>query len=316
MSTNLEERLVESMRDYAASISTAGVTGLARRVRARHRRRQLAIRGTLAAGAAASTAGVLVITLALAQPAPVLLGARAAAYVTAQAERALAGRALGDVVYVRTTLGGPGVHDSPYAPGIKVTSADNWSYGRVNRTEAYAARGRAIANVAVQTEPKALRTTMVLYRSAIWWHLTQPVVNVQVKVPGQSACTVYGVIGGPSLGAPNPPASWPETIRHELACGQMIETGRQLIDGQPVIRLEQQVPPIITLRTVYWVSLSTYLPVRIRMSSTSGQYWWEQEDFSWLRPTPANLARVRVQIPAGFRRVRAPAAGYFLGFFP
>jgi hypothetical protein len=316
MSIDLEDCLVESMRDYAASIVASDVIGLARRVRMRHRRRQLAIRGSLATGAAASVAAVLTITLAPAQPTPRALAEQPAADVTALAQRALAGHALDDVVYVRTTLRGPGIPGSPYVPGISVTGADSWSYGGLSRMAADATDGQLLATVGVQTRLKAVTATMVLYRSRTWWDLTSQLDSVRLKVPGAPACATYGILGGPSLGPAAPPSNWPQTIMHELGCGQMIETGRQVVDGQAVIRLEQVVPAVITFRTIYWVSASTYLPVRISMSSTSGKPWSEQEDFSWLRPTAANLAQLRVQVPVGFRQVHPPKAGYYLGFIP
>jgi hypothetical protein len=50
---------------------------------------------------------------------------------------------------------------------------------------------------------------------------------------------------------------------------------------------------------------STYLPVRDVV--TVGSHGTIQDDFQWLRPTPANLAELDVPIPAGFTQVRPPA---------
>jgi hypothetical protein len=49
-----------------------------------------------------------------------------------------------------------------------------------------------------------------------------------------------------------------------------------------------------------WVNPTTYLPVRFTVGPL-------QNDFQWLRPTPANLALLRVPVPAGFRQVPPPA---------
>jgi hypothetical protein len=309
MSTELEDRLAESMRAYAADVSTAGVASLAGRARARHRRRQIAVGGALTACAAGGTAAVLVVALASAQPTASTLRAQTAAYVTSQTEHALAGRAHTDFVYVRTTVGGPGV---PYywgtSPRTRVAGAGNWSYGRQDRTEVYAADGKAIADVGTQTKPKATTITTVLYRSATWSRWTEPSTTFVQLSPAH--CRPFSLLAVPFLYSTSQPPNWAGLIRHALTCGQLIEAGRQVIDGQHVIRLEQKAAsvPGAAWRSVYWVSSSTYLPVRIRMEPTSGRYWWEQQDFSWSQPTAANLAQLRVRIPAGFRRVRGSAS--------
>jgi hypothetical protein len=51
----------------------------------------------------------------------------------------------------------------------------------------------------------------------------------------------------------------------------------------------------------FWVNPVNYLPVRANL----GQ---RQTDFRWLPASPANLARLKVTVPAGFRRVPAPSA--------
>ena len=47
-----------------------------------------------------------------------------------------------------------------------------------------------------------------------------------------------------------------------------------------------------------------YLPVRVMLTLRAIQI---QTDFSWLAPTPANLAQLNVTVPAGFRQVPPPA---------
>jgi uncharacterized membrane protein len=75
--------------------------------------------------------------------------------------------------------------------------------------------------------------------------------------------------------------------------------GRQLIDGIDAIKITGN-NGLDTL----WVSPSTYLPVRVMLSLRKVQV---QTDFSWLAPTPANLAQLNVAVPAGFRQVAPPA---------
>jgi hypothetical protein len=310
MSTDLEDRLAESMQEYAARVSTVGVARLAGRARIRHRRRRLAIGGAATACAAVGTASVLVVTLPAAQPAPSFLGAQAAAYVTTQTEHALAGPAHADFVYVRTTVGGSYVPESPWAPRTRLTTTENWSYGRQNRMEAYAAHGAPVADIGIQGASKSTTVTTVLYRSAAWWRSTYRTVAVQRLKVLAPKCGPFLMLGLPFLDETGPSTDWAGLIQHALACGQMVEAGRQVIDGQHVIRLDQTASSELAgWRSVYWVSASTYLPVRIRMEGTANPRWWDQEDFRWVQPTAARLALLRVPIPAGFRQVRPPAGG-------
>lgn len=53
-----------------------------------------------------------------------------------------------------------------------------------------------------------------------------------------------------------------------------------------------------------WVSPATYLPVRVMLTFGNVQI---QTDFSWLAPTPANLAALNVTVPAGFQQVAPPS---------
>ena len=57
-------------------------------------------------------------------------------------------------------------------------------------------------------------------------------------------------------------------------------------------------------RDTLWVNPAGYLPVRVMLTLRAIQI---QTDFSWLAPTPANLAQLNVTVPAGFRQVPPPA---------
>jgi hypothetical protein len=298
MNNELEDRLAESLHASAAGVRTADVANLAVRARAGHRRRLLAIRGTLTVCAAAGTTAVLVVTLA-APSAPGVLNPQTAAYVTSMTERALGATANDDFVFVRTTVGGPGAPVSYDAPGTRVAGAENWSYGRHRRMEIYAAHGRPIADVAAQAGPKTTTMTTVVYGSATWWRSHIDVAYL--KVMPTTRCSPFGLLGMP-LGVTGLNPSWPELFRRALACGQVVETGRQVIDGQRVIRLEQKARAA-AWQSVYWVNSSTYLPVRIQTYTTEV---YAVQDFRWMRPTAANLAQLGIAIPAGFSRVNAP----------
>jgi hypothetical protein len=84
--------------------------------------------------------------------------------------------------------------------------------------------------------------------------------------------------------------------------------GTGWVDGVQALRLKpaqassSATGPLPTT-AVFWVDASTYLPARgVVTVSFHGTI---QDDFQWLRPTPANLD---VPVPPGFTQVRpAPA---------
>jgi hypothetical protein len=63
---------------------------------------------------------------------------------------------------------------------------------------------------------------------------------------------------------------------------------------------------------VLWVSRSTYLPVQMRWSWPRGHGLPRGSltgDFTWLPPTRANLAALRVTIPPGYHQLPSDGRG-------
>ena len=87
---------------------------------------------------------------------------------------------------------------------------------------------------------------------------------------------------------------WPAFIRSQLACGAYTVAGRQVIDGIDTIKITGTSSPF-----TFWVNPVNYLPVAANLGH-------RQTDFHWLPATPANLARLKVTVPAGFKQVPAP----------
>jgi hypothetical protein len=87
----------------------------------------------------------------------------------------------------------------------------------------------------------------------------------------------------------------PATIAHNIITGQWRVVRRARLDGQPALELrdDRAAIPVAPL----WVNARTHLPIR-----NGG------EDYTYLPPTPANLALLRVPIPAGLPRSH-PSAG-------
>jgi hypothetical protein len=93
-------------------------------------------------------------------------------------------------------------------------------------------------------------------------------------------------------------------IRGEIAHGQLRVIGRTKLRGRPAIELG------ITLATSggglrvttadLWVDAATYLPMRQLLLYSDGKQ--DLTDYTFLRPTAANLAQLRPVIPAGYTR--------------
>jgi hypothetical protein len=97
----------------------------------------------------------------------------------------------------------------------------------------------------------------------------------------------------------------PAALAREIADGQWRVTGRTHLNGQQAIELTQtpagfyQPPP-----TLLWVNAHTYLPLRMIQGANKPES--AQVDWYFLKPTAANLALLRVPIPAGYRRSGPP----------
>lgn len=103
-------------------------------------------------------------------------------------------------------------------------------------------------------------------------------------------------------------------IRAEIANGQFTVIGPAELHGQRAIELKINVPPSNeapphTTAATLWVDATTYLPMQqdVRMSN-GAQY---VQDFTFLPPTPGNLANLRPVIPAGYKRVNGNSGDLF-----
>jgi hypothetical protein len=88
-----------------------------------------------------------------------------------------------------------------------------------------------------------------------------------------------------------------------IAKGYWQVVGRTRLDGQPALELnETGRGPVVydPLPTLLWVNSRTHLP--IRMVNGVGHTQWGVNEWAFLPPTPANLARLRVPIPHGYPR--------------
>jgi hypothetical protein len=94
---------------------------------------------------------------------------------------------------------------------------------------------------------------------------------------------------------------------HGIATGAWRVVGRTHLDGQQVIELSENGHvhgPVFLepLPVRLWVNAQTYLPIRLIMGTRNGSEGMTVQEFRYLPPTPANLALLRVPIPAGYPR--------------
>jgi hypothetical protein len=227
------------------------------------------------------------------------------AYVVTRVEQALGQPDLNNVLGETRTVYEPGTSVQPLGPGGVRVSANpgvsspwsaayelRWTYHGTLKMSTFTATGQRVFDLGVSVDNGTPHSVAVIYRNSTWWRETPTRRSAGRAGPPPSSC-------GPDveLGA-GPGNGWPTFIRGELICGEYTVAGHQLIDGINAVKITGN-KGLDTL----WVSPSTYLPVRAILGLGGERL---QTDFSWLAPTPANLAQLKVTVPAGFRQVPAP----------
>ena len=93
----------------------------------------------------------------------------------------------------------------------------------------------------------------------------------------------------------------PAALARNIIKGLWVVTDRTQLNGRPAIKLTETPAGIYQpLPTVLWVDAHTHLP--LRMINGKGKLS-AQVDWSYLKPTAANMAQLQVPIPAGYPRV-------------
>jgi len=163
-------------------------------------------------------------------------------------------------------------------------------YQNTLKMSAFTASGRRVFDLGIALEGQAPGSVMAIYGNSTYWRASLPAASGGTRPITCSPSIVLS--GGPGNG-------WPAFIRSQLSCGEYRVAGRQWIDGIDAIKITGN-ESHLTL----WVSPATYLPVRLVAGPGTAQ---RQTDFSWLAPTPANLAALNVTVPAGFQQVAPPS---------
>lgn len=201
-----------------------------------------------------------------------------------------------------TTLqpAGPTIMNVSYQPGVSspwsVAYSEEWAYQGTHKTAAFSPSGQpvfALDFTGIGTGTGTITSTAVLYNSQTWWQVT-----LQQPVPPANG---PGVRCGPAIqvrvGTPDP---WQTFIHEQLSCGSFTVTGHQEVDGVDALVLTSTQGG-----ETFWVDPQTYLPVRLVLEGGGPGYM--QTDFQWLPPTAANLAQLKLTVPAGFSQVSPPS---------
>jgi hypothetical protein len=97
----------------------------------------------------------------------------------------------------------------------------------------------------------------------------------------------------------------PAALARDIIKGLWVVTGRTRLNGRPAIELTETPAGVYLPRpTVLWVDAHTHLP--LRMINGKGRFT-AQVDWSYLKPTAANMTRLQVPVPAGYPRVNRSA---------
>ena len=99
----------------------------------------------------------------------------------------------------------------------------------------------------------------------------------------------------------------PANLARDIASGAWRVVGRTQLDGQQAIELSEtdrgdNNTALEPLPVRLWVNAQTYLPIRLVFGARKGAPATAVQEFRYLPPTPANLALLRVPIPAGYPR--------------
>jgi hypothetical protein len=282
--------------------ATAGITmpgDLARRA-AQRRRRRVLTRVTAAAGAAVVTAGVAIAATTAAAPGGggTIAGARL-------------------VSDIRSALAGASADDDIMRVQIQNHHGEAWYYRNAQeilmRSEIFLPSGQPSFAQGFTATSTGITGTFVLYGVKTWSTSTLKTDGLrQPGLPGLRGMCLAPIC----LSLMQDPGTLTSDIREALSHGKLTRDGTDDINGVDAIKLVAVVSKpqasgqfMAVGSTTLWVNPATYLPVRIQTNLTltlgHGQtvHLIETRDVSWLPPTSANLAELRVPIPAGFTQV-------------
>jgi hypothetical protein len=301
MSGNVEELLRDGLDRLTAG---AGLpAGMVARVRARRRHRKIAARAALACGTAVAVAAAVIVAAGPGRGAPNPIQARTTADVIWRMKNAAAIKKM--VIQTEFSF-------SPAFPAIT-----QWTYHRNERSvQAGVVHWSGIpwaqgpVDFVDGTTVSSGRLTYIEadYRHHEWY------------VMPQSLILPNGCLSQLDLAEFND-TNWAKFVPQTLSCGVLKVAGTVRIGGKKYIKITGSATdprywphgtaghgPLRTYATMY-VNPSTYLPALVIWSNwTRGRdgrplHGTIREQIRALPPTPANVAKASITIPAGFRQV-------------
>ncbi len=302
MNTDIEDRLRTDMERFTRDVRVP--PGLALRACRHNRKRRKTLRVAVASGAATAVAASAVAIAGVAgafgsaPAAPATQTTQTTAYVLRHVENALAPASVHNLIDVSRMVFPPGTPQEPVVGGLNGGSTTSgasspwtvaymlhWDYQGSQRYAAYSPSGQHVFDMGISVANGLWSQTVVIYRDRTWW--TAAVPAGQPRSPG---CTQGSIelSNGPGNG-------WPAFIQSQLSCGAYTVAGRQVVDGIDAIKITGQ-----TGRLTLFVDPATYLPIQLDIGPFG-------ISFQWLPAAPANLAQLKVSVPAGYQQVPPPA---------
>jgi hypothetical protein len=211
---------------------------------------------------------------------------------TAAGDRLTAAQASKDILWMRTT--------SEAIPASDTLTDDMFWYRSAGRELTYTPNGKPWDDSLTDTVPgpggqPVSYDTVVNYGSGTWSR-TATGRRMSGGLPPASCASA-----GTSF------TTTPDAARALLACPGITVTRGQRIEGVDAIRFSGK-----KLGETLWVNATTYLPIEAVITYPPGSMPPAGYDsakspeqvfqYTWLPPTPANLAYMNVPIPAGFTR--------------
>jgi hypothetical protein len=224
------------------------------------------------------------------------------AYVVKRVDRALDAEP-GAIAQMTVTT-----HTTTTTSGHTVTAtAEEWSYASQWRAVTYTPAGHLLSDEGLSTTSAY---TIVSYQTHTWARQTKT-GHPAALAPANHGCGP-AITGLPLLFTPGltaiglPATTLPATVakalRAAVSCGTLTETGHQQVDGTQTIELTSR--PDSPIPETIWVSPGTYLPIRVISHPAPGTPGpWQTATITWLPPTPHNLAKLTIPIPAQFRHI-------------
>jgi hypothetical protein len=302
MNTNAGRPLRQGMEGFAGDARVP--PGRVRRAVRLHRRR-IAILAAVACVAAGGTAGGLVAGLRVPPGVSASGGTRplhayTVAYLLRRSAQAAGQQHL--VEYSRTVdliAAAANLYELSWAYGIESISSSGMDMREAIHD------GKLQAQYASSWGRGRLTTTAVEYQTRTWDQGSEP----YAYAPAPTGCATAS------------PSDYYAFLHWGLRCVHYLKiAGRPRVDGMQTIKIVSVTRGPDRVLLEFWVNPRTYLPVRTLLDSQDSfpavDGVDEQTDYKWLTPTTANLAKLAVRIPAGFRQDRFQPMVYLCGFIP